>query len=79
MWRRRWYWILENGPCHCGSTKDLQVVYKDPADKVIRVTAIWSRNDEMRAELLAKCVVLCGPCAKLKRREELSTSTRRKV
>lgn len=73
MWRRRLSWVLDNGPCNqCGSTVDLQVVYKDPAEKTVRVTSIWSRRDEVRTELLTKCVVLCGSCAKLKRRKELS-------
>ena len=70
MWRRRLRWILDNGPCRCGSTKDLQVVYKDPAEKTVRVTSIWSLREERRAELLLKCIVLCATCAKEKRKEE---------
>jgi hypothetical protein len=71
MWRRRLEWIVKNGPCQwCGTGLDLRVVYKDPADKTVRVAAIWSRKEEDREALLGKCVVLCGTCAKSKRVEE---------
>jgi hypothetical protein len=71
MWRRRMTWIMENGPCNqCGSSQDLRVVYKNPKDKKVRVTAIWSRRDEVRAELLKLCIVLCKVCAQSKRTEE---------
>jgi hypothetical protein len=71
MWRRRYAWVLENGPCTwCGDRQDLRVVYKDPASKVVPVSAIWSRREEVREELLKLCMVLCGPCAKSKRTEE---------
>jgi hypothetical protein len=80
MWRRRLQWIVDNGPCSdCYGTRDLRVVYKDPADKTVRVPSIWSLSQERRTELLAKCVVLCETCAKLKRREELSASTRGEI
>jgi hypothetical protein len=71
MWRRRLEWIVKNGPCAwCGTGMDLRVVYKDPVNKTVRVTAIWSRREEVREELLKLCMVLCGPCAKSKRTEE---------
>jgi hypothetical protein len=71
MWRRRMGWILENGPCvDCGSTQDLRVVYKDPAEKTVRVTSIWSLSEQKRTELLNKCVVLCRSCALAKRKDE---------
>lgn len=71
IWRRRMSWILANGPCkQCGSGEGLCVVYKNPADKTVRVTSIWSLSDERRTELLAKCIVLCKPCAQSKRHEE---------
>lgn len=71
MWRRRMMWIAENGPCqYCYGTQDLRVVYKDPGDKRIRVSAIWSRRDIAREALLAKCMVLCTPCALAKRKDE---------
>lgn len=67
MWRRRWTWILENGPCNrCGSVNNLQVSFKDPDDKTVKVASIWSRSDEARTELLAQCEVLCGTCHKRK-------------
>lgn len=79
MWRRRLLWIAENGPCNlCFGTQDLRVVYKNPAEKTVRVTSIWSQSDERRAELLKKCVVLCGSCAKLKRRQEYATQPPRR-
>jgi hypothetical protein len=71
MWRRRMAWVLEHGPCNqCGTSQDLQVVYKDPKDKKVRVSAIWSRREEVRAELLKLCIVLCRLCASSKRTEE---------
>lgn len=71
MWRRRMVWILEHGPCsQCGSSQDLRVVYKDPKEKTVKVAAIWSRKDEDRAQLLARCIVLCTVCALSKRHEE---------
>jgi hypothetical protein len=71
MWRRRLAWIVENGPCAwCGSSQDLRVMYKDPSDRKVRVTSIWSLKDERRAELLAQCIVICRVCALSKRREE---------
>lgn len=63
MWRRRLAWILENGPCSwCGSCADLQVSWKNPSRKVVKVASIWSRSDEKRTELLSECEVLCGGC-----------------
>lgn len=68
MWRRRMAWILANGPCSvCRTTQDLQVVYKDPTERKVRVTAIWSRREEERNRLLAMCMVLCKICAQDKR------------
>lgn len=70
MWRRRLTWILENGPCACGSTKDLSVVHRDPKEISIRVTSIWGRSEAKQKEELAKCVVLCKDCLLSKRRAE---------
>ena len=71
VWRRRMAWVLENGPCQvCGSSQDLRVVFKDPKDKVMKVASIWSRKEEDRVRLLAKCQVLCTVCAKDKRKVE---------
>lgn len=67
MWRRRLTWILENGPCRwCGSCNNLSVSFRNPATKTMKVAAIWSRNDEKRAEILADCEVLCDRCHKRK-------------
>lgn len=67
MWRRRLTWILENGPCAwCGSTKDLQVTWKNPATKKVKVASIWSRSAENRAKFLADCEVLCVDCTNKK-------------
>lgn len=70
MWRRRLTWILENGPCACGSIKDLSVVHRDPKEISIRVTSIWSRSEAKQKEELAKCVVLCRTCLQAKRKVE---------
>lgn len=68
MWRRRLTWIIENGPCkRCNSSVDLRVVYKDPKQRVIRVSSLWSLSDERRNRELKKCVVLCKVCAQEKR------------
>jgi hypothetical protein len=67
MWRRRLTWILENGPCRwCGSCDNLSVSFILPWKKTVRVTSIWSRSDEKRAELLAECEVLCIGCHRKK-------------
>jgi 5-methylcytosine-specific restriction endonuclease McrA len=67
MWRRRLAWILENGPCAwCGSTVDLVVSWKNPANKTMKVASVWSRADEGREEILANCEVLCGECHRKK-------------
>lgn len=67
MWRRRSAWILANGPCRwCGSVSNLQVSWRNPANKTVKVSGIWSRSDAKRAELLANCEVLCEKCHKRK-------------
>lgn len=67
MWRRRLSWILENGPCRwCGSCDDLSVSFRNPASKTMKVASIWSRRDEVRAEILADCEVLCTKCHRIK-------------
>lgn len=67
MWRRRWTWILDNGPCRwCGSVNNLQVSFKNPENKTVKVASIWSRSDEKRTTLLAGCEVLCGKCHRKK-------------
>lgn len=67
MWRRRWGWILENGPCvWCGSTTNVQVSWKNPATKQVKIASIWSRSQENRDRLLADCEVLCGDCTRKK-------------
>lgn len=67
IWRRRLQWILDNGPCRwCGSCNNLSVSFRNPASKTMKVTSIWSRKDETRAEILAHCEVLCDDCHRRK-------------
>lgn len=61
--RRRNAWIVENGPCaKCGSSDDLEVDHRDPAEKSMDPASIWSRSEEARIAELAKCQVLCREC-----------------
>ena len=65
---RRNEWINKNGPCLCGSWKDLEVDHVDPSTKVDH--NVWSWSNERRSEELAKCQVLCKPCHMIKTSHE---------
>lgn len=65
MKRRRQEWLDENGPCiDCGTWDDLQVDHVDAAVKMTH--RIWSWSAERRVAELAKCVVRCDPCHRVK-------------
>jgi hypothetical protein len=67
MQRRRQEWIEENGPCvDCGSQEDLTVDHKDASEKITH--RVWSWSQPRRDEELAKCVVRCESCHKVKTR-----------
>jgi len=67
--KRRQQWLEENGPCACGSTKDLEVHHKDPTKKVTH--RVWSWSAERRATELAKCKVECKECHRGKHYEDM--------
>lgn len=60
-------WLLENGPCKCGSLENLEVDHVDPSTKVSH--RIWSWSKSRRDEELKKCQPLCVECHKKKTRE----------
>lgn len=67
---RRRQWIEASGPCkNCGSSEDLEVDHKDPAQKISHT--IWSWSREKRDAELSKCQVLCKICHKEKSNSEL--------
>jgi 5-methylcytosine-specific restriction endonuclease McrA len=67
MRKRRQAWIDENGPCiDCGSFEDLEVDHIDATLKEFNPTQLWSRRKEVRDLELAKCVVRCNSCHKIK-------------
>lgn len=67
MWRRRLQWILDNGPCRwCGSVRDLNVSFRHPGEKTVKVASIWGYSDEKRTQLLEQCEVLCKECHRRK-------------
>lgn len=68
MIERRTAWVLENGPCSCGSWDQLEVDHIDASQKEMNPSAIWSRRQEIREAELAKCQVLCEDCHKAKKR-----------
>lgn len=67
--QRRQQWLNENGPCACGSTKDLEVHHKDPTEKVTH--RVWSWSAKRRTEELAKCIVECKECHRGKHYEDM--------
>lgn len=61
--RRRYKWILENGPCQkCGSTEDLEIDHIDRTTKSVETKHIFVLKQETREAELAKCQVLCSSC-----------------
>jgi hypothetical protein len=73
LYRRRWEWLLANGPCvRCGSMKDLEVHHKDRESKLRRSDHwCWNWTEERRNKELAKCEVLCSRCHKLETKRQL--------
>lgn len=74
--KHRSAWIQQNGPCKCGSWKDLEIDHINPKDKTIGVNALWvMRPDNPKVVTeLAKCQVLCWTCHRDKCRTEGSLS-----
>ena len=60
MQARKTKWILEHGPCSCGSWDDLEVDHVDPSTKVSH--RIWCWTEAKRELELSKCQVLCNAC-----------------
>lgn len=58
--RRRREWLIQNGPCQCGSNDRLEVDHVEPTKKVSH--RIWFWSDERRKMELKKCQVLCYDC-----------------
>ena len=73
MRQKRLDWIAsQGGKCAiCGSTESLEVDHIDRSKKTIHTAAIWSHNDERRAEELSNCQVLCEKCHRDKTNSEL--------
>lgn len=54
---------LLGGKCRkCGSTMNLQIHHKDPAQKSFTVTTMWSRSMDVLIPELGKCELLCLDC-----------------
>lgn len=69
MRRRREAWFAENSPCvDCGSGDRLELDHRDPDQKVDH--CVWSWKEERRLAELAKCVVRCHDCHKIKSLQE---------
>jgi hypothetical protein len=41
---------------------NLQVSFRNPARKTVKIASVWSRSDVARTEILAECEVVCGKC-----------------
>lgn len=58
--RRRAAWMAGKACESCGSTENLHVHHRDPAEKVTH--NVWSWGQARRDAELAKCAVLCETC-----------------
>jgi len=69
MQKRRQDWLDANGPCvDCGSDENLEVDHVDSEDKVTH--RVWSWREDRRLAELAKCIVRCNVCHKIKSAKE---------
>lgn len=59
--KNRTEWIIKNGPCKCGSSKELRVVHLDPETRT--TSHFWSFKEETRIEILKNCRAMCRSCA----------------
>jgi hypothetical protein len=64
MARRRAEFFTGKACVDCGAVEDLQIDHLDPALKVSHV--VWSWAQERREAELAKCVVRCRECHKIR-------------
>lgn len=67
--KRREVWLVENGPCVCGSFDSLEIDHKDRHKKVTH--RLWSWTKEKRDVELFKCQVLCAECHQSKTKRDL--------
>lgn len=58
--KRRSDWFENNGPCKCGSWKNLELHHLNQEEKVTH--RVWSWCQEKRLKELAKCIILCKNC-----------------
>lgn len=71
MRKRRQAWLSANGPCvDCGSTERLEVDHRDYTEKVDH--KVWSWSQSRRDVELAKCVVRCHSCHRVKTNAEFA-------
>lgn len=75
--KRKKDWIEKNGPCKCGSTKNLEVDHIDPSKKWKH--SVWSYSKEKREDELKKCQVLCEKCHMRKTLEQRKKTTHGKL
>jgi hypothetical protein len=57
---RRTAWFANKSCGKCGSTHELHIHHRDPAEKVSN--RVWSWSEPRRLAELAKCEVLCRSC-----------------
>lgn len=62
--RRRAEWFADKCCIDCGSTDRLELDHVDPSQKISH--SIWSWSKSRRAIEIAKCVVRCFPCHRVK-------------
>lgn len=55
-------WIEQNGPCTCGSTQYLLVVWAGEGKSPFGLSKIWGYSEPKRLAMLAGCRVECYQC-----------------
>lgn len=59
---RREKWIAEHGPCGCGSTEDLRIVWAGSRSRPADLKDVFRRRAEVRDAILDECKVVCHAC-----------------